>query len=276
MNEIEKMVKWALEEDVGAGDITAQLIDVNQQGHAVILAREPAVVCGRAYVDEVFRQVDDNILVKWLVEEGAYQSKPGSWIEIKGTLRSILTAERTALNFLQTLSAVASKTKRYVDTVQGYPTRILDTRKTIPGLRWAQKYAVRCGGGVNHRMGLYDEFLIKENHIESMGSISKAIRAAQACQLNKPIIVEVQNIEEFKEAHAFDVQRILLDNFTNEMIEEVIACNHNPRRHIEVSGGIDDTRLLTLAKMGVDFVSVGDLTKSIQAIDLSLLIKDEA
>ncbi len=276
MNEIKNMVKWALEEDIGAGDITAQLIDVNQQGHAVILAREPAVVCGRAYADEIFRQVDDKLLVNWLVEEGSYQPKPGIWVEIKGSLRSILTAERTALNFLQTLSAVASKTKCYVDILQGYPTRILDTRKTIPGLRWAQKYAVRCGGGVNHRMGLYDEFLIKENHIESMGSISRAISAALAGQLNKPIIVEVQNIQEFQEAHAFDVQRILLDNFSDEMIEEVIACNHNPRRNIEVSGGIDETRLLALAKMGVDFVSVGDLTKSIRAIDLSLLIKDEA
>lgn len=275
MNDIQYLVRRALQEDIGDGDITAQLIDRNQEGHAIILSREPAVVCGLEYVKEVFFQVDENLAVQYWVEEGSYQSHPHTWIEIKGSLRSILTAERTALNFLQTLSAVATKTKSYVDKVRGYSMRILDTRKTIPGLRVAQKYAIRCGGGVNHRMGLYDAFLIKENHIQSMGSISKAINAAQASQLNKPIIVEVQNREEFKEAHAYDVERILLDNFTDEMIAEVIACNHNPRRTIEVSGGIDDKRLLTLAQMGVDFVSVGDLTKSIRAIDLSLLIQEE-
>lgn len=274
MNDIHFLVRRALQEDIGEGDITAQLIDRNQEGHAIILSREPAVVCGLEYVGEVFRQVDERLSIEFLVEEGGYQSKPSTWIEINGSLRSILTAERTALNFLQTLSAVATKTKSYVDTVKDYSMGILDTRKTIPGLRLAQKYAVKCGGGVNHRMGLYDAFLIKENHIESMGSISQAILAAQACQLNKPIIVEVQNMEEFKEAHSFDVERILLDNFNDEMIKEVMSCNQNPRRIIEVSGGIDDTRLLTLALLGVDFVSVGDLTKSIRAIDLSLLIKD--
>lgn len=274
MNNLQNIVRFALDEDIGEGDITGQLIDIHQQGCAVILARESAVVCGKDYVNEVFRQVDDQLKINWLVKEGSFQSKPCDWLEVSGSLRSILTAERTALNFLQTLSAVATQTKRYVDQVQGTQLKILDTRKTIPGLRFAQKYAVRCGGGVNHRMGLYDEFLIKENHIQSMGSISKAILAAQACQLNKPIIVEVQNLQEFKEAHAFDVQRILLDNFSDEMIKEVIACNRNPRRTIEVSGGIDDTRLLKLAQMGVDCVSVGNLTKSIQAIDLSLLIEE--
>jgi nicotinate-nucleotide pyrophosphorylase (carboxylating) len=271
---IQKLVKIALEEDIGSGDITAQLIPSSQQGRAILLAKEPAVVCGIGYINEVVRQVDQSIQIQWLVQEGSFQHKPCEWAILSGSLRSILTAERTALNFLQTLSAVATKTHSYVKMVEGSKTKILDTRKTIPGLRFPEKYAVRCGGGFNHRMGLYDEFLIKENHIEAMGSISKAIEAAQKLHADKPIVVEVQNIQEFQEAKKYSVTRIMLDNFSDSMIEEAIALNQNPQRVIEVSGGIDTQRIQKLVVLGVDCISIGDLTKSIRAIDLSLLVRD--
>ncbi|HBB53084.1 MAG TPA: carboxylating nicotinate-nucleotide diphosphorylase [Legionellales bacterium] len=274
--ELKKLVELALAEDIGTGDITAQLIPKDKQGQAVILAKEAAVVCGIEYVNEVIRQVDTTIEIKWLVQEGGYQKKPCDWAILRGPLRSILTVERTALNFLQTLSAIATKTRSYVSWVQGSKTKILDTRKTIPGLRYPEKYAVRCGGGNNHRMGLYDEFLIKENHIEAMGSISKAIEAAQKLHADKPIVVEVQNILEFKEARKYPVTRIMLDNFSDEMIEETVAENQNPQRVIEVSGGIDEKRIQKLVALGVDCISIGDLTKSIRAIDLSLLVRDES
>jgi nicotinate-nucleotide pyrophosphorylase (carboxylating) len=177
------------------------------------------------------------------------------------------------LNFLQTLSAVATKTFYYAQFLQGTKTQLLDTRKTIPGLRMAEKYAVRCGGGKNHRFGLYDEFLIKENHIQALGSITKAVSAAKQFGLDKPIVIEVTTIQEFLEAQMLGVTRIMLDNFSDEMILEVLALNVHPRCVLEVSGGIDEQRIKSLARMGVDFISVGALTKSIQAIDLSLLVE---
>jgi nicotinate-nucleotide pyrophosphorylase (carboxylating) len=274
MHDINTLVSLALAEDIGSGDITAALIPRNLKGHAIILAREPAVVCGIDYVNEVFHQVDDSIEIQWQVKEGSYVKEPSEWAHIHGPLSAILTAERTALNFLQTLSAVATKTKSYVDMVQGSNTQILDTRKTIPNMRMAEKYAVRCGGGVNHRLGLFDEFLIKENHIQAMGSISAAIKAAMALHPEKPIVVEVQNVQEFLEAQTFEVTRIMLDNFSDKMIQEVIQLNHNPRRLIEVSGGVDSHRIKKLVVMGIDCISIGDLTKSITAIDFSLLVKD--
>jgi nicotinate-nucleotide pyrophosphorylase (carboxylating) len=271
MNDIAQVVAFALAEDIGSGDISAALLPKHLYGCAAISAKEPGLVCGRPWVEEVFRQVDNRMSWQWLVEEGSYQSAPGIWLTLKGPLSSILTAERTALNFLQTLSGVATKTKDYVDILKkvGSPTTLLDTRKTIPGLRVAEKYAVRCGGAQNHRMGLYDAYLIKENHIASMGSITQAI---QAIQLDKPIVVEVENIAQFLEAKRHAVSRIMLDNFSDSMILEAIALNQQHPCPIEVSGGIDSKRLRYLAKIGVDYVSVGDLTKSVQAIDLSLLL----
>lgn len=271
MNIIEQ-VEIALNEDVQTGDITASLIPEDNLGYAEIMARVPAVVCGQSWVNEVFRQVDARITVNWHVEEGCFQDSPRIWATVTGPLRGMLTAERTALNFLQTLSAVATKTKIYADLIANYPTKILDTRKTIPGLRMALKYAVRCGGGINHRMGLYDAFLIKENHIEAMGSITRAVSAAQELDSTKPIIVEVQNLDEFMEAQALNVTRIMLDNFDDNMVESVMNLKNNYPAVIEVSGGIDEQRLLRLAQLGVDFISIGGLTKSLEAVDFSLLV----
>jgi len=272
MHSYKQLVTWALAEDIGSGDISAQLILPVTQGQAFIIAREPAVVCGIEYVNEVFKQVDATIAVTWLVTEGQYQKEAGQWAIIDGPLHAILTAERTALNFLQTLSAVATKTKTYVDLLDGSNTKLLDTRKTIPGLRLAEKYAVRCGGGYNHRLGLYDEFLIKENHIAALGSVSQAIKAAINLHAEKPIVVEVQTIAEFLEAKKFPIQRIMLDNFNDSMIAQALHLNLNPRHQIEVSGGIDQHRLKKLVALGVDYISIGALTKSISAIDFSLLV----
>lgn len=270
---IEKDVANALFEDIGTGDVTAALIPSNLLGVAKLHAREPAVVCGQAWVNEVLRQVSPELTIDWLVKEGHYQTSPGVWATINGPLSAMLTAERTALNFLQTLSAVATKTHRYVQLLKDSSTRLLDTRKTIPGLRLAEKYAVRCGGGYNHRIGLYDEYLIKENHIQALGSLENAVQLAKKYRQKQPIVVEVQTIDEFRIAQSLGVNRIMLDNFSDQMIAEAIALNHAIQCPIEVSGGIDDARVQHLAKMGVDYISVGDLTKSIRAIDLSLLVQ---
>ena len=273
MNLIEQ-VRAALHEDIQTGDISASLIPQDTWGYAEIIAREAAVVCGQAWVNEVFRQIDERIILSWHVAEASVQDSPNTWASIEGPLRGILTAERTALNFLQTLSAIATKTKTYVDLIANYPCHILDTRKTIPGLRLASKYAVRCGGGMNHRMGLYDAFLIKENHIAALGSITSAVVAARELDVSKPLIVEVQDLDDYMEAQALHVSRIMLDNFDDPMIEAVMALQDNYPAVIEVSGGIDEQRLLKLAQMGIDFISIGGLSKSIAAIDLSLLVRE--
>ncbi len=270
---IEKQVQLALEEDIGSGDVTGKLIPAHLIGQAQLYAREPAVVCGQAWVNEVLTQVSKELMIEWQVEEASFQSMPGLWARISGPLSAMLTAERTALNFLQTLSAVATKTRRYAQLLEGSHTKLLDTRKTIPGLRLAEKYAVRCGGGYNHRLGLYDEFLIKENHIAALGSLKNAIIAAQKSKRNCPIVVEVQNINEFLIAQSMSVSRIMLDNFTDEMILQAVHLNQGQNRcPVEVSGGISEQRMKSLVLMGVDYISVGDLTKSITAIDLSLLV----
>ena len=270
---IEKQVQLALEEDIGSGDVTGKLIPAHLIGQAQLYAREPAVVCGQAWVNEVLTQVSKELMIEWQVEEASFQSMPGLWARISGPLSAMLTAERTALNFLQTLSAVATKTRRYAQLLEGSHTKLLDTRKTIPGLRLAEKYAVRCGGGYNHRLGLYDEFLIKENHIAALGSLKNAIIAAQKSKRNCPIVVEVQNINEFLIAQSMSVSRIMLDNFTDEMILQAVHLNQGHNRcPVEVSGGISEQRMESLVLMGVDYISVGDLTKSITAIDLSLLV----
>ncbi|KTC88631.1 carboxylating nicotinate-nucleotide diphosphorylase [Fluoribacter dumoffii] len=271
--QIDADVKRALLEDVGTGDVTAELLPPNLQVRAEIISREPMLVCGQAWVNEVFKQLDDQIKLEWGVAEGVWLDKPSVLCTLHGPGRSILTGERTALNFLQTLSATASQTYHYVQKLRGTQTRILDTRKTIPGLRAAQKYAVTCGGGLNHRMGLYDAVLIKENHIAACGSVGKAVALARQNHKNILVEVEVETLEELHEALAAQPDRIMLDNFSEEMLEKAVKMNQPKRCTLEVSGGITLENIAAIGQLGVDFISVGAITKSIQAIDLSLLIR---
>lgn len=268
-------VKHALDEDIGTGDVTAALLPADKMVHAIILSRESMLVCGRPWVDAVFTEVDSHIHVEWQVEEGAWLDKPATLCHLYGPARSILTAERTALNFLQTLSATATQTHRYLQPLQPYKTRLLDTRKTLPGLRVAQKYAVALAGGKNHRIGLFDAYLIKENHIKACGSIAAAIELARQGSPGLLIEVEVETLDELHEALACAPNRILLDNFSIEMLEAAVAMNQHGCE-LEASGGIDLSTIARVAQTGVDFISVGAITKSIQAIDLSLLITEDA
>lgn len=267
-------VQHALLEDIGNGDVTAALLPSHLIASAEIISREPMIVCGQPWVNETFNQIDKKIEIEWLVAEGEWLSKPGVLCILHGTASSILTAERTALNFLQTLSATATQTYWYTQKLKGSQTRLLDTRKTIPGLRRAQKYAVRCGGGVNHRMGLYDAFLIKENHIKACGSVAHAIALARKTHKNLLVEIEVENLEELREAFAAHPDRILLDNFSPTMLEEAVKLNQPKYCELEASGGINIDNIAEVAKSGVDFISVGAITKSIKAIDLSLLVRE--
>jgi nicotinate-nucleotide pyrophosphorylase (carboxylating) len=264
----------ALREDVGNGDVTAALLPPNLVVAAEIISREPMLCCGQPWVNEVLQQVDKKIEIEWLVSEGQWLANPSILCIIHGTASSILTAERTALNFLQTLSATATQTHHYVQKLQNSHTLLLDTRKTIPGLRLAQKYAVRCGGGVNHRMGLYDAFLIKENHIKACGSVAHAIALAR--QTNKHLLVEieVETLAELREALDAHPDRILLDNFSQDMLIEAVKMNQPKYCELEASGGINIENIAQVASSGVDFISVGAITKSLKAIDLSLLVRD--
>lgn len=268
-------VRKALDEDIGTGDVTAALLPSNLVVSATLISREPMLVCGRPWVLAVLAEVDESLNIEWFVEEGEWLSKPTTLCSIRGLARSILTAERTVLNFLQTLSATATNTYHFVQQLKGYNTRLLDTRKTLPGLRLAQKYAVACAGGVNHRFGLYDAFLIKENHIKACGSIKQAISMARKTQNDLLIEVEVETLTELREALDAKPDRILLDNFSLQMQREAVAMNQPKQCELEASGGIDLANVVSVAKTGVDFISVGAITKSIQAIDLSLLIMDE-
>ena len=268
-------VHQALVEDVGTGDVTAALLPSDLMVKAMIISREPMLVCGRPWVECVFSEIDPAIKIEWLVDEGSWQKEPTTLCYISGLARSILTAERAALNFLQTLSATATQTYYYLERLKGYPTRLLDTRKTLPGLRLAQKYAVACAGGVNHRIGLYDAFLIKENHIKACGSITNAILKARATNKNILIEVEVETLEELKEALHARPNRILLDNFDQHMLVKAVAMNQPKQCDLEASGGVDLSTIAAIAATGVNYISVGAITKCIQAIDLSLLIKDE-
>ncbi|MCH9757316.1 MAG: carboxylating nicotinate-nucleotide diphosphorylase [Gammaproteobacteria bacterium] len=269
-------VTRALKEDIGSGDITVDLISEETLTHAVILSREPMVMCGIPWVNQVFLAVDPNIKIEWQVAEGDYLTKPMTLAKLTGPVRSILTAERAALNFLQTLSGVATETRRYVVCLQGTKAQVLDTRKTLPGLRVAQKYAVVCGGGVNHRLGLYDAILIKENHIKACGSIKKAVHTARELGKGSWIEVEVESLDEFKEALKALPDRILLDNFDNEMLTKAVALNSAQKIILEASGGISLLNIASVAKTGVDYISVGAMTKSVRAIDLSLLLEEVA
>ncbi len=269
---IAQNVEAALQEDVGSGDITAQLIPETVQAKAQVLTREPMVLCGVPWVEALFAKLDSSVRLTWKFSEGATIEAGAVFLELEGSARSLLTGERPALNFLQTLSAVATATRSYTDVLAETETRILDTRKTIPGLRVAQKYAVVCGGGTNHRMGLYDAFLIKENHIVACGSIAAAVGAAQQLAPGKPVEVETENLDEFRQALDAMADIVMLDNFSTAQMQKAVAINKqspNPAK-LEVSGNVTLDQLREIAETGVDFVSVGALTKHVQAIDLSM------
>lgn len=269
----EQMVQRALQEDLNGLtadlDITAQLIPAGEQAHARVITREDAVICGVDWVNEVFKQLGGEVTVTWHVADGDDVAADSLLCELEGPARVILTGERTALNFLQTLSGVATTTAHYVRHLEGSDTRLLDTRKTIPGLRTALKYAVVCGGGFNHRIGLYDAYLIKENHIMACGGIAQAIAQARKLNPGKPVEVEVENLSEYDDALKAGADIIMLDNFPLQDIYTAVEQRTGLTR-LEVSGNITDKRLKELALTGVDFISSGAITKNIQAIDLSL------
>lgn len=265
-------VTRALAEDVGTGDVTAALIPADTLARATLVTREPMILCGSAWAEEVFRQVDPQVEVEWLAREGAHVPADAPLCEIRGRARSILTGERCSLNFLQTLSGTATTTRRYVDAVAGTNCRILDTRKTLPGLRLAQKYAVRCGGGHNYRLGLYDHVLIKENHIIAAGSIPAAIRAARRNNPGIGVEVEVESLQEFRVALAEAPDYIMLDDLSLDDMRTAVGERNaaGSRSLLEASGSVNMERLVKIAATGVDFVSIGALTKHVHAIDLSL------
>ena len=269
--EIAKQVALALQEDIATGDINAQLIPETQCDTATIICREPMVVAGKAWVDEVFRQLDPNMQLDWAVKDGDAVAANQILVTLIGNTRALLTGERTALNFLQTLSSTATVVANHVAVIAELPTKLLDTRKTFPMLRHAQKYAMLCGGGNNHRIGLYDAFLIKENHIMACGGIAQAV--SQARQIaNKPVEVEVENFDELHQAIAANADIVMLDNFTIEDTQkavELVASLGKPCQ-LEASGDISLTHLRQVAETGVDFISMGALTKHIKAIDLSM------
>jgi len=270
---VSRSVATALQEDVGTGDLTAQLIPADRIARAAVITREDAVLCGTAWFDEVFRQIDARVRVAWSARDGERVCADQQLCTLEGPARSLLTGERTALNFLQSLSATATVTRRYVDAVAGTQCRILDTRKTIPGLRIAQKYAVRCGGGTNHRIGLFDAILIKENHIAAAGSIAGAVSEARRIHSKVLLEVEVESLAQLREALDAHVDRILLDNFPPEQMREAVSSTRqhaNARTELEASGNMSLETLRAVADTGVDFISVGGLTKHVQAIDLSM------
>jgi len=263
-------VKTALFEDLqGQKDLTAQLIPAKRSASARVITREDMILCGTAWVDEVFRQLDPEVQITWNYKDGDSVEADCVLYTLEGNARSLLTGERTALNFLQTLSGVATITGMFARKLAGTPTRLLDTRKTIPGLRLAEKYAVKCGGGCNHRMGLYDAFLIKENHIAACGSISEAVHAAREIAPDRSVEIEVENIEGLKEAIAAKADIVMLDNFPLERIREAVEINGG-RVKLEVSGDVNLGNIADIGATGVDFVSVGSLTKHIKAINLSM------
>ena len=265
------IVNLALQEDIGDGDITSLLIADNLQAKAHILCREEAILCGIAWVEETYRNIDSRLQIQWNFKDGDSLKKDEQVAEIVGNARAILTGERTALNFLQTLSGTATITKQYTERLKGTSVILLDTRKTLPGMRNAQKYAVRVAGGSNHRKGLYDAYLVKENHIQSCGNISNAIATARKINPNKVLEVEVQNLEQLSEAISAKPDIIMLDNFKLQDIRKAVTINPGNAK-LEVSGNINQESLVNVAKTGVDYISVGALTKHCRAIDFSLLL----
>jgi nicotinate-nucleotide pyrophosphorylase (carboxylating) len=271
---LSQLVTLALDEDLNYqtaadGDITAQLIPQNEQASAKVITREDCIFCGKDIIIEVFKQVDPTVQVSVLVNDGDVVTANSTLFTAKGSARAILTAERTALNFVQTLSGTATTTAHYVKELSGTSTQLLDTRKTIPGLRALQKYAVKCGGGANHRIGLFDAFLIKENHIAACGGINKAIAQAKLNHPSKPVEVEVESLQELKQAIDAGADIIMLDNFSVEQIKQAVILT-NKRAKLEVSGNMTLETLKTYSQAGVDFISSGALTKNLQSIDLSM------
>jgi nicotinate-nucleotide pyrophosphorylase (carboxylating) len=270
--DLPEQVARALAEDLGSGDLTATLVPAGRRGRARIITREGAVLCGRPWVDEVFRQVDPAVRVEWYADEGSAVVPDQLLCRLDGPARGLLTGERTALNFLQSLSGTATTTRRYVDLLAGLPCRILDTRKTIPGLRRAQKYAVRCAGGSNHRMGLYDGILVKENHIMAAGSIAAAVAAAREAGHGVPVEVEVETLDELRQALDAGADMALLDDFTLGQLREAVRRNAARERRLalEASGGITLDNVREVASTGVDYISTGAITKHVKAVDLSM------
>ncbi|MFE8069474.1 carboxylating nicotinate-nucleotide diphosphorylase [Marinobacteraceae bacterium S3BR75-40.1] len=266
-----EQVAASLREDIGSGDITAALIPPDQTVTGQVITRDPMVMAGLAWVDEVFRQVDPALTITWNVHDGERvdPQKDPVLFRFQGNARSLLTAERSALNWLQTLAGVATRCRAYVDRVAHTATTLLDTRKTVPGLRLAQKYAIQCGGGANHRLGLYDAFLIKENHITACGSISAAVAQAHEIAPGRPVEVEVESLVEFEEALQARADIVMLDEFPLETMREAVEKNQGQAK-LEASGGINEQTLVPIAETGVDYISLGTLTKDLRAIDLSM------
>ena len=268
-SDIPVTVSRALSEDIGDGDLTAALVPEHAQARGHVISREEAVLCGSAWFDEVFRQVDDRINIHWQAQDGSTVRRDQVLCRLEGPARGLLTGERNALNFLQTLSGTATEARRYAEAVRGTPATILDTRKTLPGLRTAQKYAVRCGGATNYRMGLYDGILIKENHIMAAGGIAAVVRNARAGEARVPVEVEVETLDQVREALDAGADILLLDNFDVQGIREAVSITAG-RAKLEASGGIGIEAVRRVAETGVDYISVGALTKHVKAVDLSM------
>ena len=268
-SDIAPLVALALEEDIGSGDITAGLVSADEKAIATVITREPGVLCGAQFVDAVFDAVDSSLEVAWLKVDGDKLKANDRLFTVSGAARSILTGERAALNFLQMLSGTASYSAKLAALVKGTSARLLDTRKTIPGFRLAQKYAVTCGGCHNHRIGLYDAFLIKENHIAACGGIREAIETARANAPGKPVEIEVESLDELSEALNARADRVMLDNFSLDDMRQAVALN-NAQAELEASGNVTESTLRDIAETGVDFISIGALTKVIMPLDLSM------
>ena len=268
-NTIIANVRSALEEDIQDGDITAALIDLEAQATATIITREPGVLSGKLWAEESFQQVDSEITMVWQSDDGDALTENQILVTLSGSARSLLTAERTALNFLQTLSGTATTCQHYASIIKGTDAKLLDTRKTIPGLRLAQKHAVTHGGCYNHRIGLYDAFLIKENHIMACGSIANAVNTAKQQAPGKPIEVEVESLDQLQEALDCQADSTLLDNFSIEMLEQAVSLAKG-EIILEASGNVDENNLRSIAETGVDYISIGALTKHVRALDLSM------
>lgn len=268
-SEIEANVRRALLEDVGTGDITAQLIPAERLAKATVISRDDAVIAGTAWVDSVFRQLDQRVAVHWQVGDGDRVKPNQPLFHLEGPARSLLTGERSALNFLQMLSGVATRSQYYADMVADTQVKLLDTRKTLPGLRLAQKYAVTCGGCHNHRIGLFDAFLIKENHIAACGGIAEAITAAHKIAPGKPVEIEVESLDELKQALDGGANIIMLDELSLDDMRQAVQLTAG-RAKLEASGGVTDATLRSIAETGVDYISIGTLTKDVKAVDLSM------
>jgi nicotinate-nucleotide pyrophosphorylase (carboxylating) len=272
---IEMHVASALQEDIGSGDLTAALLPSSREASATVITREAMVLAGRPWFDEVYRQIDAGVRISWLSADSDRIEPARIICQLRGSARSLVSGERCALNFLQLMCATATVTAEYVAAIVGTGARILDTRKTVPGLRLAQKYAVRCGGGVNHRFGLFDAILIKENHVLACGGIEPAVATARGIHADLPVEVEVETIDELRQALSVRCERILLDNFSLHDLDDAVRINRtegNPPAALEASGGVTLETVRSIAQTGVDFISVGAMTKNVRAIDLSMRI----